>query len=178
MILTFILWGVKAFVENWCCVWYNFISKGVSMKVILLKDVVSQGKAGELIDVSDGYARNYLIKNKLAIEATQAKINEINQKKQAEERKRAIEREECRAKADIINKTQITLKVKCGANGKVFGSIQSANIADELKKHGIEIDRKKIVLPNPIKTAGEYEIEIRPYPEIGAKLKVSVVEDR
>lgn len=148
------------------------------MKVILLKDVVSQGKAGELLDVSDGYARNYLIKNKLAIEATQAKINEINQKKEAEERKRAKERAEWLEKAKIIDQTKITLKVKCGAGGKVFGSIQSANIADELKKQGIEVDRKKIVLPNPIKTAGEYEIEIRPYPEITAKLKLSVIEDK
>ncbi len=147
------------------------------MKVILLKDVQAQGKAGELIDVSDGYARNYLIKNKLAIEATQAKINEINQKKEADERRRKKEREEWLQKATVINKTHITLKVKCGAGGKVFGSIQSANIADELKKQGIEIDRKKIVLPNPIKNAGEYEIEIRPYPEITAKLKLSVVED-
>ncbi|HEY8391069.1 MAG TPA: 50S ribosomal protein L9 [Clostridia bacterium] len=148
------------------------------MKVILLKDVPTQGKAGELLDVSDGYARNYLIKNKLAIEATPAKINEINQKKEAEARRRAKERAEALEKAELIRKAHITLKVKCGANGKVFGSIQSANIADELKKQGIEVDRKKIVLPQPIKTAGEYEVEIRPYPEIVAKLKVSVLEDK
>ncbi|HHW90032.1 MAG TPA: 50S ribosomal protein L9, partial [Clostridiales bacterium] len=126
------------------------------MKVILLKDLNSKGKAGELIEVSDGYARNYLLKNKLAIEATPAKIKEIKQKQEAEERKRAQERQEWLQKADQINKTEITLKVKCGENGKVFGSIQSANIADELKKLGIEVDRKKIVLPQPIKNIGTY----------------------
>ncbi|NLC17368.1 MAG: 50S ribosomal protein L9 [Clostridiales bacterium] len=148
------------------------------MKVILLKDLNSKGKAGELIEVSDGYARNYLLKNKLAIEATPAKIKEIKQKQEAEERKRAQERQEWLQKADQINKTEITLKVKCGESGKVFGSIQSANIADELKKLGIEVDRKKIVLPQPIKNIGTYQIEIKPYPEITAKLKVNVIQDK
>lgn len=151
--------------------------KGEKMKVILLKDVNSKGKAGELIEVSDGYARNYLLKNKLAIEATPAKINELKQKQEAEERKRAQEREHWLQKAAQINATQITLKVKSGENGKIFGSIQSANIADELNKLGIEIDKKKIVLPQPIKTTGTYTIEIKPYPEITAKLTVNVIQD-
>lgn len=148
------------------------------MKVVLLKDVPTQGKAGELIDVSDGYARNYLIKNKLAIEATTSKINEIKQKEEAQKRRIAFEREEWQKKAKILNDTEIVLKVKCGASGKIFGSIQSANIADELKNKGIELDRRKIVLPQPLKTVGDYVIEVRPYPEIIAKLKVKIIEDK
>ncbi|HEY8419727.1 MAG TPA: 50S ribosomal protein L9 [Clostridia bacterium] len=148
------------------------------MKVILLKDVNAQGKAGDLIEVSDGYARNYLLKNKLAVEATPAKIQELKQKQEAEERKKALEKEHWSKVAAQINATEITLKVKSGENGKIFGSIQSANIADELKKLGLDIDKKKIVLPQPIKNTGTYFIEIKPYPEITAKLKVNVVEEK
>ncbi|HEY8423893.1 MAG TPA: 50S ribosomal protein L9 [Clostridia bacterium] len=148
------------------------------MKVILLKDVPTKGKAGELIEVSDGYARNYLLKNKLAVEATPARINEIKQKQEAEERKKALEREHWFKVAAQINAAEITLKVKSGENGKIFGSIQSANIADELKKLGIEIDKRKIALAQPIKSTGTYIIEVKPYPEISAKLKVNVVEEK
>jgi large subunit ribosomal protein L9 len=148
------------------------------MKVILLKDVNAQGKAGDIIEVSDGYARNYLLKNKLAVEATPAKIQEIKQKHEAEERKKAQEKEHWTKIADQINAAEITLKVKSGESGKIFGSIQSANIADELKKLGLDIDKKKIVLPQPIKTTGTYFIEIKPYPEITAKLKINVIEEK
>ncbi|HEY8423582.1 MAG TPA: 50S ribosomal protein L9 [Clostridia bacterium] len=148
------------------------------MKVILLKDVNTKGKAGDLIEVSDGYARNYLLKNKLAIEATPEKINEIKQKQEALSRKKAQEKEYWTNIAAQLNSTEITLKVKSGENGKIFGSIQSANIADELKKLGFDIDKKKIVLPQPIKTTGSYSIEIKPYPEITAKIKVHVTEEK
>lgn len=144
------------------------------MKVVLLKDVAGQGKAGTILEVSDGYARNYLLKNKLAMEATPAKLAEIKQQEEALRRRKELEKQEWQQKADQISALQITLKVKCGEGGKIFGSIQSANIADELKKHGIEIDKKKIVLPQPIKSAGDYIIEVRPYPEVTAKLRVKV----
>lgn len=146
------------------------------MKVILTKNVPSQGKAGDLIDVSDGYAVNYLIKNKLAIEATSAKINEINQQRAAKEHKLAMEKEFWKGQAKVLSDTVVNLKVKAGAGGKVFGSIQSANISDELKKMGIDLDKKKIVLPDPIKNIGTYHVEVRPYPEISAKITVVVTQ--
>lgn len=145
------------------------------MKVILVKDVPSQGKAGEMINVSDGYAVNYLIKNKLAVEATPARIAELKQKQEALERKKAEEKAYWQAQAKILSQTTVTIKVKCGAEGKIFGSVQSANIADALKEQGIELDKKKIALPEPIKSIGSYVVEARPYPEITAKFKVEIV---
>lgn len=146
------------------------------MKVILLKDVKAQGKAGEIINVSDGYAANYLFKNKLAEEATAARIAEISQKKASAQHHKDEEKKHFEELARTINKLSITVKVKCGENGKVFGSIQSANIADELKRaHGIDIDKKKFVIDSPIKSTGEYKVDIHIYSEIKCKLTVVVV---
>ena len=145
------------------------------MKVYLLKDVQGSGKAGEVVSVSDGYAVNYLFKNKLAQEATPKLINELTQKKASDEHKRKLEREKYLEMRDSLNKATLNMHVKCGEGGKIFGSIMSANISDELKKQlNFDIDKKKIVLHDPIKAAGAYTVDIKLYPEVTAHLKVVV----
>ena len=150
------------------------MSKEGNMKVILLKDVKAQGKAGEVITVSDGYAVNYLIKNKLAEEATAARLAQLKTKQEAVAHHKAVEKQQFMELAKKLNVATVTLKVKCGETGKIFGSIQSANIADALAAQGLVVDKKKIVLPDPIKSVGVYKVEIRPYPEVSAKLTVKV----
>jgi len=145
------------------------------MKVYLLKDVQGNGKAGEIITVSDGYAVNYLIKNKLAQEATPKLINELNQKKASDEHKKQLEKEKYQRMRGELNKATLNMSVKCGESGKIFGSIMSANISDELKKQfNIDLDKKKIVLSDPIRAAGAYTADIKLYPEITAQLKIVV----
>ena len=145
------------------------------MKVYLLKDVQGSGKAGEVVSVSDGYAVNYLIKNKLAQEATPKLINELAQKKASDDHKKKLEKEKQLEARDVINKATLNMSVKCGEGGKIFGSIMSANISDELKRQlGFDVDKKKIVLSDPIKAAGTYVVDIKLYPEITAHLKIVV----
>jgi large subunit ribosomal protein L9 len=145
------------------------------MRVYLLKDVQGSGKAGDIVSVSDGYATNYLVKNNLAVEATPKIINEITQKKAAETHRKQLETERYLALRDEFNKATLNMTVKCGESGKIFGSIMSANIADEIKKTlGKDVDKKKIVLADPIKSVGTYIVDIKLYPEITAKLKIVV----
>lgn len=144
------------------------------MKVILTQDVKGQGKKDDVIDVSDGYARNFLIKNKLAVEATSAMINSIKIKKAADEHRRAEEKAAALELAKKISGTTVAVKIKVGETGKLFGALNTQAIADALKEAGYDIDRKKIVLPDVIKTVGVYEITVKPYAEVSAKIKVSV----
>ena len=147
------------------------------MKVYLLKDVQGSGKAGEIVTVADGYATNYLIKNKLAQEATPKLINEVTQKKASDEHKRQQDIKKFTALKKDFESLTLNMTVKCGENGKIFGSLTSANIADELKKQlNMDIDKKKIVLPEPIKATGEYAVDVRLYPEIAARLRIRVVK--
>ena len=125
------------------------------MKVILLQDVKGQGKKGDLIDVNEGYARNFLIKKGFAEAGTATKINELNQKKTSEAYHKSEE-----LKANIKGKS-FTVKIKVGANGKVFGSVTAADICESLMAAGYEIDKKKIVLANPIKLVGDYEVTLK-----------------
>ena len=144
------------------------------MKVILTQDVKGQGKKDDVIEVSDGYARNFLIKNKLAVEATSAMINSIKIKKAADEHRRAEEKAAALELAKKISGTTIAVKIKVGETGKLFGALNTQAVADALKEAGYDIDRKKIVLPDVIKTVGVYEITVKPYAEVSAKIKVSV----
>ena len=145
------------------------------MKVYLLKDVQGSGKTGDLVDVNDGYARNYLLKQKLALEATPALINEIKQKQASEAHKHKLEVEKFTAIAAELNKAVLTVTVKTGEGGRIFGSVMSANIADEIKKQlKLDVDKKKIVLSDPIKTVGAHFVDIKLYPDIAAKLKLVV----
>lgn len=144
------------------------------MKVILTQDVKGQGKKDDVIEVSDGYARNFLIKNKLAVEATSAMINSIKIKKAADEHRRAEEKAAALELAKKISGTTVAVKIKVGETGKLFGALNTQAVADALKEEGYDIDRKKIVLPDVIKTVGVYEITVKPYAEVSAKIKVSV----
>ena len=144
------------------------------MKVILLQDVKGTGKKDEIIEVSDGFARNCLFKKKLAVEATSTEINAINNKKKAESYHK---QEEIKAWMEVANKLrnkEVTCKIKCGENGKVFGSVNSKEIADELNALGFNIDKKQILLKNPIKSVGVCEVELKFLPEVTTKIKVKV----
>ena len=146
------------------------------MKVILLKDVKSQGKKGDVINVSDGYANNFLLKNKLAIPANQGNLNINAQEKANQAKKIKEETEAAKALATKLESTVIQLSVKMGENGKTFGSVGPKEISEELLKQGYNVDRKKIELNNPIKVAGNYEVVLRLYKGVSAKLKLNVVK--
>lgn len=145
------------------------------MKVILTQDVKGQGKKGDLINVSDGYARNFLFPKNLAIEANQPNLNVLNQKKQAEKNKKEKEVSEAKELAQKIGQLTVSLKAKAGENGKLFGSITSKDISEQLKKqHKIDLDKRKIALDEAIKTLGTVEVDVRLHEGIVAKLKVKI----
>ncbi len=145
------------------------------MKVVLLADVKGQGKKGELVNVSDGYARNFLFPRNLAKEANAQILNDIKNKKEAEDFKRAEDKKAALALAKVINETVLRYKATGGADGRLYGAVTNKDIADKLSKEkGINIDKKKIFLPETIKSVGEYVLDIKLYPEVSAKLKVVV----
>ncbi len=145
------------------------------MKVILLKDVKGTGKCGEVIEVSDGYARNFLIKKGLAEEATAVKINSLNIKNKSLEFHKNEEIKALKEQANNLKGKKITLKIKCGENGKIFGSITSKEIADAVNELGFSVDKKKVLLKDPIKNLGLYTVEIKFLPDVSAKISVEVV---
>ena len=144
------------------------------MKVILIADVKGSGKKDDIVEVSDGYARNYLIKNKLAKEATPSEINAVTNKKKSEEFHRAEEVKKIKEEAAKIKGREVVCKVKCGENGKIFGSVTNKEIAETLAADGFVVDKKKIVLKDPIKTPGIYTVEIKYLPDISSTIKVKV----
>ncbi len=144
------------------------------MKIILLQDVKGQGKKGEVVDVNEGYARNFLIKKGLAEVATATKINEHNQKKASADFHRAEEVKAMQALAKEIYGKTFTVKIKAGQSGKVFGSVTGANIAEALAGAGYEVDKKKIVLAQPIKNVGSYEVELKLMEGIQSKINVVI----
>ncbi|MBB6218732.1 large subunit ribosomal protein L9 [Anaerosolibacter carboniphilus] len=148
------------------------------MKVILLKDVKGMGKVGDVINASDGHARNYLIPRGLAKEATEGGMKVLEKQKAAEERKKQEELAEAKALADKISQLTVKLKGKAGDGGRLFGSITSKDIAEALEKqHKIKIDKRKMHLDNPIRELGAVFVEIKVYPEVTAKLKVEVAAE-
>ena len=144
------------------------------MKVLLLKDVKSVGKKGEIIEVNDGYARNFLIKKGLAQQATAGVINETNQKNAALARQKQKEYEDAVAMAKELDGKTISLVIKFGDNGKSFGAVTSKEISSELAKLGYDIDKKKINLKDSIKTAGVFEVELKVYTNVSATVRVEV----
>lgn len=145
------------------------------MEVILLQDVKSLGKAGDLVDAKPGYARNYLIPRELAVEATPENKKQWKEEMKKLEEKRAEEREEAVKLKEEIEKITVKFKRKGEEGGRLFGSITSKDIADNLKsEHNIKLDRRKIQLEDNIKETGISNVEIRVYPEIIANLKVDV----
>lgn len=145
------------------------------MIVILLKDVKGTGKAGEVVKVSDGYARNMLLPKGLAKEATQGNIRNLEKQKQIMAERQAEDKGKAEELAEQIYSCVVEIKTKGGENGKLFGSITSKDIAEALKEQtGISIDKKKIVMDSPIKETGETTLKIKVYPEVVADLKVKV----
>ena len=146
------------------------------MIVILNRDVKGTGKAGDVVKVSDGYARNMLLPRGYATEATEGNIRSLEKQKAVLAEKKAAEKQAAQELAEKINATEVVIKTKAGENGKIFGSITSKDIADALKEQKkITVDKKKIQLDNPIKGIGEMTVNIKLYPEVTAKLKVSVI---
>jgi len=145
------------------------------MKVLLLQDVKAQGKKGQIIEVNDGYARNFLIKKGMAKEATASVINETNQKNAQEAKNKAAELKAAQDTAKALDTKEVIVKIKMGDNGKFFGSITSKEIADELLKMGYEIDKKKIIIKDPIKSAGIFGVDVKIYPGVSFTINVKVI---
>jgi len=146
-----------------------------NMKVILLQDVKKLGKKGDVVNISDGYARNFLFPRKLAEEANDTNMHILNMKKENERKKKLAEIEEAQKLAAELKDKIIKLEVKSGDNGKLFGAITSKDIAERINKDfNLKIDKKKIVM-DTIKLTGEYDIEVKLYPEVSTKMKVVIV---
>ena len=145
------------------------------MKVVLLQDVKGQGKKDDLINVSDGYARNFLFPKKLAVEADAKVLNDIKNKEAAKQRRIELEKQAARDTAEKRAGTLVKIKVKEGADGKFYGSVTTKDIAEALKEQcGIEVDKRKVVLGENIKGYGTYTVDVKLYPEISGKLNVLV----
>lgn len=144
------------------------------MKVLLLQDVKPQGKKGDIVEVNDGYARNFLIRRGLAKEATASVINETNQRRAADEKRRKEELEAAKQAADRLNGTTVEIAIRCGENGKPFGAVTAKEIADKLSQMGYDVDKKKVVLKDAIKMVGNYHVELKLHPGVIAKVVVAV----
>lgn len=146
------------------------------MKVILLQDVKSLGKKDEIVNVNDGYARNFLLKKNLGVEATNKNLNDLKLKKKNEDKIAAQKLEEAKALAAEIEEKEVILKMKVGEGGKTFGSISTKEVAAEAEKQlGYKLDKKKMSV-EPIKSLGVHNVTLKLHPQVTAKLKVKVVE--
>ena len=147
------------------------------MKVILLEDVKSLGKKGEIVNVNDGYARNYVLPKKLGVEANNKNMNDLKLKKANEEKIAKEQLEAAQAFARAMEEDEVFLSIKAGEGGRTFGSVSSKEIATGYKEQcGKEIDKKKIVLPEPIRSFGVYEVGVKLHPSVTGKLRVKVTE--
>ena len=147
------------------------------MKVILLEDVKSLGKKGEVVKVSDGYARNMLFPKKLGIEATAGNMKNLEQKRKIDEKNAAEELKRAQEFAKNLETKSVTVGIKVGTGGKTFGSVSTKEIADAAKKQlGIDIDKKKMVLASPLRELGETQVPVKVHPKVTANLKVIVKE--
>ena len=145
------------------------------MKVILMEDVKALGKKGQIVEINDGYARNFVLPKKLGLEATPKNLNDLKLKKQNDEKVAAENLADAKAMAAKLSGVTVKTKVKVGEGGKTFGSVSSKEISEELEKqHSIKIDKKKIVVKDPIKAVGSYTVAVKLHPEVTADLKVSV----
>ena len=147
------------------------------MKVILIEDVKSLGKKGQLVEVNDGYARNFILAKKLGLEATPKNLNDLKLKKANEEKVAKEIYEEAKAFGERLKEMEVNVSIKTGEGGKIFGSVSSKEIAEAAKAQlGIELDKKKMVLPSPIKTLGTTLVPIKLHPKVTSELKVNVRE--
>ena len=148
------------------------------MKVILLDNIKGVGKKDEIINASDGYARNYLLPKKLAVEANNENLSKLNNKKEAASYKRDVEKQQAEELAKKLKGIMLKIKVKAGENGKIFGGVTSKEISDNLKnQYNFIVDKKKIDLKETIKTLGEFYVDIKLFEGVIAKLKVEVISE-
>jgi large subunit ribosomal protein L9 len=146
------------------------------VKVILIKDMDKLGEIGDEVQVKDGYARNYLIPQKIAIESTKGALLVIEQKKREKARREQKLKEEMLEAAEKIKTVSCTISMEAGEEDKLFGAVTSEMIAEHLRAEGIEVDKKKIVLEEPIKALGVYNVDIRLHPEVTAQARIWVVK--
>ncbi len=147
------------------------------MKVILLEDVKSLGKKGEIVNVSDGYARNMILPKKLGLEATSKNLNDLKLQNQHAEKVAQENLEAARKFAEELKDKKVEVKMKSGEGGRTFGSISTKEIAEAAKKQlGLELDKKKMILKDPIKALGTYEIQIKLHPQVTGTFNVHVSE--
>lgn len=145
------------------------------MKVILKEDIKNLGKKGQMVETSDGYARNYLIPRELAVQANSANINEMKLKQKAEQERKKNELDNARKLAERLKGVIVTIKGKAGENGRLYGAVTSADIAEALRQqYEVDVDKKKVHLPEPIKAVSENDIEISLYPEVSVRITVKV----
>ncbi len=147
------------------------------MKVILMKDVENLGGIGDELEVKDGYARNYLIPRKLVIESDKGALRILEQKKQQRRRREQKIKDECLELAEKIKAVSCTISVRAGEKNKLFGTVTAEMIMEVLKDEGIEVDRRKIALEEPIKALGVYNVEIRLHPEVKAEARIWIVKE-
>lgn len=148
------------------------------MKVILLQDVKSLGKKGEIVNVNDGYARNFILPKKLGVEATGKNLNDLKLQKNNEKKVAQEQLEAAKALAAKLEEGGVSLAIKVGEGGRAFGSVSSKEIAAAVKEQmGLELDKKKISLKEPIKSLGTHIVTVKLHPEVAAELKVSVKEE-
>ncbi len=149
------------------------------MKIILLKDVKSLGKKGDIINANDGYARNYILPQKIGVEANSKNLNDLKLQNANADKIAAQNLADAQALGEKLGQQKVVVSMKAGEGGRVFGSVSTKEIAEETKKQtGIEIDKKKIQLPEAIKGFGMYDVPIKLHPKVTATLKVHVVESK
>ena len=147
------------------------------MKIILLQDEKKLGKKGDIIEASEGYARNYILPKKIGVEANAKNMNDLRLQKANEDKKARAQLEAAQALAEVLTTKQVVVKIKAGEGGRTFGSVSSKEIAAACKEqHDIEIDKKKIVLQDSLKSFGAYEVGVKLHPKVTAKLTVKVEE--
>jgi large subunit ribosomal protein L9 len=145
------------------------------MKVVLLQDVKGQGKKGDIITVAEGYARNFLLPRNLAVVASESKLKELSDQKASQARKKEREEDAARQMASRLDGLKVIVKTKAGEGGRLFGAVNNKDISENLsRQHGIDIDKKKIVLKEPIKTQGEFPVSIRLHPAVLVHVNVVV----
>ncbi len=147
------------------------------MKVIFKADVKGQGKKGEVKEVSDGYARNYLIPRGLAVEATKGNLKQLEAEKEKEAERQAQQKAAAEELAAKLNQMVLTIPAKAGEGGRLFGAVTAKRLAEELSSQGVKVDRKTIQLSEPIRELGTTQVEIRLYPGVQAILRVQVVKE-
>lgn len=147
------------------------------MEIVLLEDVKTLGKKGQIVKVNEGYARNFILPKKLGVEATAKNLNDLKLQKANADRIAAEQLAAARELGEKLEKSVVTLSIKAGENGKAFGSVSSKEIGKAITEQlGLEIDKKKLVLPEPLKTFGTHEVPVKLHKDITAKLSVKVVE--